>query len=253
MKRNLHKIIQDLEVTTIAAAVDLEALPQRVRPGAAIAKTDAEAKLKTLRGEYRDQVAPRVATIFLIGPEESQKKFAELSEAEGGTLTVDAAAIYTKMATDLEPTIGAQRQFGGTQVNHLIRSMEEIATVAGAEYLPTPRLLEVSIVKTPEDTVTMVKHLIRTQIGDDLNRLWLESRIVSEALRLKYGEKVVPVVVLGASRQEILELGKSIFSGNSIEVKLGATVEQKDIIDAFAALKERLKPKTNTQTQQQKE
>lgn len=241
MKKSLNRILEEISVAKVTAEVNLDNVAAKFRPARAIAKNDAETQLKILREEYKSKLGPRVATIILSGIRADQAAFTTIAEAEGETLTIDAEAMYKKMAIDVEPTIGAQRQFGGTQLNHLVRSLEDVGRFAGAGFLPVPRLLDVEIARTPADTIALIKGLIRSQVGDSLNCRYIEACIVEDALACRYGEKIVPVVIAGASEEEASILKNGIFSGLGITFKVGATVDQKTVTQAFDALRERIK------------
>ena len=244
MSRQLNQITKDIEETTKLAIMDLETAPAKTRAGLYIAKADSEKRLKELQEEYKTQLGPRVATIFVTGDRGGQEAFAKLSAAEGETLTVDAAAMYARMALDVEPTIGASRQFGGTQLNHLVRSLEEVGRTAGVSLLPVPHLLEVLTAKTMYNTMLIIQDLIRTQVGDALNCRYIERQILDAALKSRYGEKVVPVVVLSAlTASENAVLQPNVFGGIGITVKLAVDtkIDQDLVRKVFEELREYLK------------
>lgn len=251
MKRNLAKILSDLDAVRRQASIDLGQVSVKFKSAQAIVKADAEARLPLIEAEYRDQVKTQVATIFVTGSQENQQAFATLAEAEGETLTVDADEIYKAMAFDVEPSIGAKRQFGGTQLNLLIRALEDAGRKAGVGFLPVPRLLDVETVRTPADTVALIKNMIGSQVAGDLHVRFLETRILEEALAKKYGEKIVPVVITGADPAEVVGLQERVFAepptqrreglpGVGIVFDVGATVNKDSVLEAFTKLRERI-------------
>jgi len=240
--RSLNQILAEMASQTLVANTSLDTVKVANKGSMGIAIADAAANIKVLRQEYATKLSTRVVTIFLSGPISLQETFAKLAEEEGETLTVDSQAIYKKMATDVEPTIGAQRQFGGTQANHLIRSLEEVARAAGAEFLAVPRLQEVMTVNDFDEHVRVIRDMIRTQVGDDLNRRAIEARIIDLALEKRYSEKVIPVVVLGSSPEEAI-LQEKIFTGNGIKVALGPDqiVDKEFVLSTFTQIRKYLK------------
>lgn len=247
MKRPLSSILADLDEARASAGVDLNTIPMKFKAARAIEKADAEARLPTLEAEYKQRLYDRVATIFVVGDPNDQVKFAELAEHEGDTLTLNVDEIYEKVAVDVEPSIGALRQFGGTQLNLMIRGLEDVARKAGVGFIPVPRLLDVGTVKTPAETVAFIKDLIGTQVPAELRARYIEARIVEEALADKVGQKIVPVVIFGAGLEEAFDLQPQIFSakvdgeqidGTGIVFEVGATVDKDTVIKAFGELRE---------------
>jgi hypothetical protein len=225
MSRSFKDVLDDLVVTTANAAINLDEVPLRNKAGMGICKADAIVALGTLRSEYKALLAPRVASIWLSGTPEQQKKFAEVAAQEGETLTVSTLGVYERMASDIEPTIGAERQFGGTQLGHLLRSLENVAREAGASFLATPHLLEVVTVSDFAALTLAIRGIIVSQVGEKLNVLHLENEVLNQALTARYSEKVVPVVVLTSPAGESSDLRQGMFGGKGIDFQIPENVE----------------------------
>lgn len=240
-KRNLFSILQEMTETAKVAATNLDTVPYKNRASAAIAKNDAETKLKALREEYTAQLRERVLTIFVVGSKEDCAIFTKIATDEADVLSIDADAMYEKMAADVEPTIGAQRMFGGTQLQHLIRSLEQRGREANAGFLPVPRILDVVVVNPPVTTKAVVKDIIVSQIGVDLNARWIEAQIVELAIAAEYGEKFVPVVVTCENVDDAKVLKPKIFSGRGIGEALDKPVTVATVQETISRLKESLK------------
>ncbi len=245
MSRHIKKVLAELTDAKTRSEVNLDAVKYSLRAGQAIAKQEALNKLEALRNEYRQELEPRVATIFAFGTPEAQLAFAAGAQEEGGTLTVDTQEIYKLMAADVELTMGRGRQFGSTQVNHMIRTMEELGRRAGLSHMVVPRLTEVLTVKDVDAMAAVVKNIILTQVGEQFNARYIMSKILNMALEAGYGEKVLPIVMTGATIEEAAFLQKAIFSGKGIKVSLdddlNPEVVGKAVLQSFAALKEVMK------------
>jgi hypothetical protein len=241
--RNFKEVLEDLTTATKNAAIDLDSVPTKFRTGMAICKADAISSLKTLREEYRTVLSPRVAAIWLTGDLEKQKKFAALAKEEGETLTVSTMAAYEKMAEDIEPTIGFERQFGGTQLGHLLRSLENVAREGGATFLATPKLFEVVTVPDIAALAVAIKGIIATQVGETVNALYMEKQILDQALEARYGEKVVPIVVLTGQAAESHDLRHGVFGGRGMDFDIpdDKDPDKEMVLAVFASLQKSLK------------
>jgi len=243
--RSIKKIVTELADAKTQSEVNLEAASYKLRPGLAVAKQDAANRLDSLKEEYRLQLGPRTATIFLHGTAAAQTEFAELAVVEGGTLTVDSQEAYRLMAADVELTMGRGRQFGSTQVNILIRCLEDLGRAAGLSHMVVPRLMEVLTVQAGAPMVAVVKEIILTQVGESFNCHYIQARIMEMAMAAGYGEKILPVVLTGAEKEEAVYLQKNIFSGRGIRVGLDEAVTpeemKKSVLQAFDALKAAVK------------
>ena len=216
-----------------------------------IAKGDAVEAVQRLTDEYRRSLGQRLAIIFLEGDVLEQEKFAATSAVEAGALRVHAHDLYRKMATDIEPTIGVQRQFGGTQSGHLIRSMETLAKAAGVEsLLPVPRLLEVATCKDEAAVADVCRQLIRSQVGDGLNCKHLERVIADAAISAGSSTNSVPVVIVGA-QEEIEALEQGIPAVTRIRAIVREQVDGKQVLEVFNALKQQLKGNKSKKSAQQ--
>lgn len=239
-KRNLALVLQEMEAAKKAADIDLEKVPFKNRASLSIAKTDATVKLKSLREEYAALLRERVVTVFVAGSKEDCQLFAQISDAQQGTLSISADAMYEKMAADIEPTIGAQRMFGGTQLQHLIRSVEDCGRQANLGFLQVPRLIDVIVVKPPVTTMSVVKDLVTSQLGHDLNARWIESKITEMAIEEEF-EKLVPVVVLCSNVDDVMALKPKIFTGRGIGEVLDKPVTPATVQETISRLRESLK------------
>lgn len=245
-KRSPATILAEIAEAKKTASIDITNVRAANRGGISIAKADAEVKLKALREEFVAQLTERVASIFVVGAPADLKQFGEIA-ADQGAIVIFADAMYEKMAADIEPTIGAQRMFGGTQVQHLIRSLEDCGRYAGLGFLKVPRLLDVVVTKPPESeegphTVDVVKDLISSQVGPELNTKWLEASIANAAVEDAYDSRIITVVVLCTKIEDAKLIKPKLFSGFGIGVTIdeGQSVDLATVKKAFEQLEEKL-------------
>lgn len=250
LKRNLTTVLAEMAEASKVLSIDIINVKQKNRASISIAKTDAEVKMKGLREEYGAQLAERVATIFVVGSKTDCETFSQIAQAETSSIIVSADAMYERIATEIEPTVGAQRMFGGTQLQHLIRSLEDVGREAGAQFLKVPRLLDVVVCKSERNkdgpTVgEVVKDIVVSQVGVELNAKWLQAGITSEAIAEEYDGRVVSVIVLCQTIEDAKAIKPLLFSGFGIGVTLDeGKVDLATVQKAFEQLKEKLAKKS---------
>lgn len=238
----LVSMINEIEAVRLEADLDLEQIPLSVRSGFGIRKADGAIKLKELTKKYNDIVSARTATISLSGPTDLQLQFAALAESEGGTLTVDCQAAYIALSERIFPSIGAHGQIGITQISHLVKGLEDIASKTGLFHVNTPNPVDILVVNDMAALVSAVKHLVESQVDSNLGKRYNEAVVLEKALSSQSAERVVPIVIT-----DTYQLGHSdsLFGATvDVEVKL-VEVTKEVVLNAFKKLQNQLKSKNN--------
>ena len=253
MANALAVLLEGIKVAKQDADLDIDMYPMKVRAGKSIAKADGVKRLEHLKKEYGQEVANRTAVILTKGPAGSQQAFVTAAKELGGPtlLTVSALDAYKKMATDIEPTIGFEREFAGTQLGHLLRSLEEVGNMAGSSFLKTPTLIEgVFIVRTFDDLVLGVRDLLLPQVGPVLNRDYLQTVVTQQALDNEFSSSMAPVVITDADAREIEFFSSNLFTNTGIVVDLpedASKIDEKFVVATFDALMAAKKKADNQQ------
>lgn len=238
MNQQLAKLLTSIKEAKKDSELDIDLYPMKVRPSLSIAKADGSRRLESLVKEYRQEVSQRAAVILTRGPADSQAAFAVKST---NVIVASALTAYTKMAVEIEPTMGSQREFAGTQLGHLIRAVEAVGREAGSSFLKVPTIQEgVFFVRNFEDLVIGIRDLLLPQLGAGLNRDYLQVTICDKAMELGFKENVVPVIVTDASEQEVEFFSRYLFSGVGIVVDLPEDAKKVDdefVTNVFAKLK----------------
>lgn len=240
----LAKLLAATKEAKKTAETDLSLYPEKVHASLYIAKTDATKQLTVLSDSYNREIKARAAVILTRGSAESQDAFRSEARRVAGqhaVLAVSALEAYTRMATDVEPTIGREREFAGTQLGHLLRSFEAVGREAGASFLKTPTLKDgVFIVRTFDDLVAGIRNLLLDQVGPALNRDFIQTQIFKQALDIGFKEAVAPVIVTDASPNEVDFFSNNLFNGVGIVVDLPEDIKEIDekyVVATFDALK----------------
>ena len=239
----LVRLLSGIVEAKKASELDLNLYSPKVYASLSIAKADGAKALEQLTLEYGHEIDSRAATILTKGGAANQAAFVATAQAIAGSavLSISALASYTRMAIDVEPTIGREREFAGTQLGHLLRSIYAIGHESGSSFLKPPDLQGgVFIVRTFDDLVLGIRDLLLPQMGPVLNRDYIQTEIHSQALANGFKESVVPVIVTDASDGEIEFFSSGLFGGVGIVIDLPKDVEEIDkkyVVEVFDMLK----------------
>lgn len=242
MSQSLSKLLSEIEAARTQANVDLNQFDPKFQAAQAIAKADAGKRLVTLTEQFNEEIKDRAAFMLLNGQSEIQAEFVKVAQEEGGVLTVSARQAYNMMADEVEQTIGAQRQFGGTQLGHLIRAIEAVGKAANSRFLKVPHLEDVVYVKDHDAVTDTCRDIVLKQLGPELNRNFIQEETFRKALDTNYKEKVVPVVITDATPEETEFFMDNLFYGVGIRVDLrDAKVDKDLVLEQFKTLKQTIK------------
>jgi hypothetical protein len=100
-----------------------------------------------------------------------------------------------------------------------------------------PRFQNIGALQTPEDLVSYVRAAVRDALGDDLNRVYLQREIATQAATQGYFKGLVPVVVLGCSGPEEQASLKDIFGHGGVTYTPDDGVTKERVLGIFANLK----------------
>jgi hypothetical protein len=249
----LVNLLEGIKASQADADVDIDQYPMKYRPAKAIAKADGAKSLEAFKNEYAREFGNRSAVILITGSAAAQQAFMAVAKEIGGTNLLSASALeaYRKMADDVEPTIGREREFAGTQLGHLLRSVEAVGKEAGSSFLKTPTLIDgVFIVRTFDDLVTGIRDLLLPQVGAVLNRDYLQTVLLRQAIEQEFSASTAAIVVTDASPKEIEFFTTNLFNGVGIVVDLPedvSKIDNKFVVATFDALRATKKQADNLQ------
>lgn len=221
--KNLEKLNTELAEVEKTAQINPEELPPQTRGAWTTAIVEAKAKADGLRREYRTMLLRNAVAIFVNGDKAKLVEFAKLADEEGA-IVVDASALYTRLAKDVEPTVGDQRSWGIHQTHKLHLALQEVMHELGLTSMPMPSRGEMPLVPTFDDTVAHIRTIVRGATGDDLNNLYIQAVVVRRALAIRYIGVMAPVLIVGALDDEQAALAKS-FGKGEMKVVVVATDE----------------------------
>lgn len=242
--KTLKELTDEIIETEKWTKIDLEAVDRRVLPGVTCTVNDAKERIGAMKKEYFGRIAELTIGIFVLG--EKAADFAKVAEEEGNTLTVNAAAMYERFATMIEPVIADSREFGITAFSRLTQGLTDVGHELDLKAMDMPKFKD-GKVKTHAALVTHIRNIVRAALGDDLNRLYVSDFIQKQAYEKKFKGSAYPIVFIGLADADeakglegsVAKFGTRIFTSTN-------QVTKEEVLEVFKAVKTRLKAKTST-------
>lgn len=228
------------------AEASLEGHDPRSAPSAAVRQREARDALENLRGEYAAYVRGAAISIPVSGPPLKVTAFASIAESDCHVVVADACTLYEELARDVEPLLGDRREFSGTHLGQLVRSMTEVGKDLDVWRITAPQIEDVVQVRDFAALVSLIRKLVRAADGDRLNLRRLERRAVEQGLLARYSAPTFAVLVVGGDAEEVVSLGLALFAGQSYPIELaddGKGVEVADVVAALNGVKKQVKSK----------
>lgn len=214
---SLDKMLSDLKQAMVDSKIDLAGWNPRTVMGVMTRKRAAEAAVPNLTKKFFGEVSKNVVKVFLSGPTDAVTKAIEFIHKNRG-IGVAADDFYRTLAKAVEPTMGTQRQFTGTQTVRLMEELADYARANGITELPIPKVSPHAFrapVPTVDDTAKIIREAIRSTSEDDLNALHVERAALNLILATETIDDVIPVVVYGHTAEEADGLSKKVFLSQS--------------------------------------
>jgi hypothetical protein len=213
------------------------------RVGRETAINGAKADIVRLTKEVKKLTNEVSGGIFVDGPGTSA--FAAIAEDEGHAVTVDAGKLYETLADAVETTLSqnSSREWRLDIVRSLMAQLSGLSERLGISYmagLDTTKYNR-TLLATRDDTLAMVRDVVRKAVGDDLNGLLLQTEVADAVIKSEYAQAVVPVIVINAHPDDVTGLGNYAFNKRFITTTTKEEVAKSDVITAFKHLKPLLK------------
>lgn len=181
--------------------------------------------------------------IFVTG--EGAAKFADIAKEKAPAIVLDAAELYRRIAEKWYPTVRVDQVFALDSVISMWDGTMQCLPSVGVREIAKPEFGRFfgRPVHTLEDAIEVTRDILRSTVGDELNGLYLNRRLADEAVREEWDLKRIPVVVVGASREELTApqgLLNGLFYGHNIVVATKETVEDSEVAEACKALRTKM-------------
>lgn len=244
MKRDTKTVVEELLSAQEDAAIDVDSKPRAARPAFEIRKRQAETKIQALTDEYQGVLFQDAVGIFIIGSPKKSAEFAAVAEKVAKTLTCDVDEVYKFLAAQIEPLLGASREFQGLHLTVLIQSIKAVAIASAmrAKSLTAPVLKDSRVVPTTEALVAFIKSMIQEAMGNDLMVAYLGKSVSNRALKLSYAESPAKIVVVNATAPEAQLLASSFRSRRQFKLNDTAAIDESFAIGVVEGKKAAAKP-----------
>lgn len=248
--KDLKSLVQELSETKKRAATDLEVVPYQTRSSLTNMVREAQDLLVQLREEYVRRVRANSICLFLFGEAERIKAFVTVAAEEAGVISVDAAPLYQRLAARVEGSLGANREFGPTQLQGLMEALRDTFADLGIRDMKMPGLRDLSVVLDHTAVVSQVRRLVRSAVDDELLRIYVDRKVNDAAVDQLFAGSTLPVAILGLETSEVASL-VSLFS-NSVSVEVGTSedgeVDKEYVLKKLASFRKKFKSKTKNET-----
>lgn len=255
MKTN-EQLMTDIENQQRQAGTDLELVHPHVRAAFQIAAREATEQLTKSLEEYRRRLQSSAIGFFVAGAPAKTGEFRSVAvSAAKSMFFLDGLAVYERIATEVEPTIGKTREFSVQQMNQVNFAIRDIALEAGLrESLTATSLNEVRCVPTHDDLVALVRELVTSALGETFNAEVLSDQFVKQALAAKFTGNVAACIITNANAQVRGALSKTFATKSDVAIEEETEVNEDFVLSVFKSA-DRSKtesPKTPSKQQKQK-
>jgi hypothetical protein len=238
----LKEMSQRLRELKPLAEMDLAGVPHYERPVAEGTRRGAMREIAEISAKLASTVKENMLGIFLTGPEEQVKSWVAIAEDGAAAITVDARELYLKLLDEVMATTPDRMELGHNQVAVLLQAIQATAINSGASGLPyisLGKLVGARFDSRAQGAQFIYEHAVYPFLGDELNVLYLQKKVVDEIAKVSYEQSTVPVIVLNATQQEADGgLAKIMFPGGNLSVVTEGPVDKDQVIRAFKKLKE---------------
>lgn len=250
--KNIADLIEQVATEKQASEVDLTECPNELRPGRQSMKNASLQKYTELLGILRGAIGNYSGGVFVSGP--GAKAFADLAEDEAPALVLDASELYRGIAEVWFPTVRVDKVFAVDCMPAFIMGLNAALFPLGVRRITPPDFGQRfgTRIESLDDATNLTRDILRTTLGDDLNVLYLRSRLAEKAVAETWDLKFITVVVLNATINETNAgtLFYDLFYGRSVEVKdVPENVDTNAVIIACKHLRAKVTGKTTSPTQ----
>jgi hypothetical protein len=214
----LEALVKGIKDRRALVAKQPSDFPPATRSGMVFAQGEASEQLVLFEKEYGNYLkTAAVAGIVMAKNEDLGKAFLETAQkfCKQPLVVVDASALYRRLAGSVTAALGQSRQFGSGQVGLVIEELAAIGKELFFTSLAAPNWQYDEVVSDLEAIVGVIRKAVRTsKDGDVLNLSYLRMEAFKRALDLGYTSAMVPVLVVGVTREELPALMAGLFSAS---------------------------------------
>jgi hypothetical protein len=248
MDTTLRDLVKQYQQYKTDASLDLDNWDFRTRAGMQMRKNRGIAGVEEVQEKYFIAARQRAVGIFLTGEAEAIEEFIEIAQAEtaeaGGVIVLSANKLYEDLAKETTAGISGGR-FSPNEYARLIFLLREIAHKLRLSEFQKPELGGLMARTADLPVITReIKKAIEAGNAYRLAGLFLEEEVAKEALKRGYSQPVIPVILTGATKEDVEGLKSMFTSRVSFAVSLdGVKVDQELVLKTLKDIKKDIKKK----------
>lgn len=230
--------------TLALANLNLDDVPNRVRPGKESQKRQASADLENVRNRYAADLRKALFGLVVTGP--GTEDFVRTAEEEAEVVVVDGSEIYKRIASRVAPAMSSSREFGVSHYGAVIQELRAIGNELNVTSMPAPTWSEPANVGDEQGLLRHVRGMVDSGVGLDLPALYISRQIIDAAIKAGSNRPTVVVVVTGLGDVAEAMAPKLFHEGRSIQVTTTSEVNKEFVLDTFNKVKKQLKANKKT-------
>jgi len=207
----------------------------RTAPGREGQRRQAEGRLDQLLAGLREELKKAASCVFLSGP--GQQQFVDQAAKLGPVVVVKGDGVARELANQVLPSIGSSQTFGLHQHTIMVQGLRQIGVGLSVGSLPTPEYRDSEVVPDFESLVDVVEKYLTQSSGNTFKKLAIEHEALQSVIANGVVTKIVPVFILGSSKEEAASIGPGLFAGNFVVVDTKEEVTEDDVKTALQPFK----------------
>jgi hypothetical protein len=237
--------IKKLKDLTDTISMDISTVLPSTRPAWEMKINQAKLQVDEVRKEIVTNLQKHAGYgIFLSGQKDAVSDFLAMAEKMGDALSISVDDLYLQVANKVEAQMGTTRQINMSMATLIAEEYVDTVKRLGLQ-LPWPtvfNLVNVVVCPTFTDVLKVAGHV--------LNAAYIHDAIAQQAIKMGYGQNVVPVVLLDSTPEDRADLNGQLFSGRNQSVTLKGQATKKQVVSAFSKIKANLGGETESEEEQ---
>lgn len=235
----VEQLVKNIRDRRDLVSKPIDQLPLATRPAWVAAQQQAQEELLQLERVYAQHVQDAAVTGVVLGPKARVEEFVSIGRniAPSQLIEVRCDEMYERLAKAGVPALGDTRQFGSGQIGLILEEYAAIGRELFFASLGAPAWTYDIVVPTFEDFKAAIRKAIRGgEDGDTLNRAYLRMEAYKQAVAKCVSNNIVPVLVTGATEEELPFLTSKLFSVASVVRLKNEPVTEPDVVSFFKSM-----------------
>lgn len=244
-----RELISKIETERKRINIDIETIPHTTRSSVMAMIQQAKARCEQYSEELFQNVIENSVALFLSGSPEKTNKFIQIAVEEAGMQVIDVGVLYSELSERPMASISPHtHEFMAQQLELLIDSMVAKSLELDMESFVAPELRSTFIVSNDEMPIR-VRKLVESVAGQDWTIAYIQKKLRELVLGPDlYAEKVLPVLILNADRDALVDIFPASIAVNADEMDV---IDKASVLKELKELRKSIKSKNNKNNQEQ--